>query len=102
MARQKHRLSLHQATELFGLLGDPSRLRIALLLARAGEMHGRELVAQLGLSQPVVSNHLKWLRMGGLVEFRRDGKRHYYRLATRVVTDLLRLVCDPALPEGPK
>ena len=85
-----------EATQLFRLLGEPTRLRIALLLADAGEMHGRALEGRLGLSEPRVSSHLKWLRLGGLVEFRQEGRRHYHRLATPVVANLLRLACDRA------
>jgi DNA-binding transcriptional ArsR family regulator len=93
---QPHGRAQPEATQLFRLLGEPTRLRIALLLADAGEMHGRALEGRLGLSEPRVSSHLKWLRLGGLVEFRQEGKRHYYRLATPVVANLLRLACDRA------
>jgi DNA-binding transcriptional ArsR family regulator len=79
---------------MFRLLGDPTRLRIALVLADAGEMHGRALEGRLGLSQPSVSTHLKWLRRGGLVESRQEGQHHYHRLATSVVANLLRLACE--------
>jgi DNA-binding transcriptional ArsR family regulator len=50
----------------------------------------------------VVSNNLTLLRRGGAVDFRRDGQRHYYRLAAPVVADLLRLVCDPRVLENLK
>jgi DNA-binding transcriptional ArsR family regulator len=85
-----------EATQLFRLLGEPTRLRIALLLADAGEMHSRALEGRLGLSRPLVSIHLKCLRLGGLVQYRQEGSRHYHRLATPVVGNLLRLACDRA------
>ena len=90
-----------EATQLFRLLGEPTRLRIALLLADAGEMHSRALEGRLGLSQPRVSSHLKWLRRGGLVECRRAGKFNHYRISAPVVADLLRLVYDKGLLEYP-
>ena len=100
MAKGK-RAQLHdpgqpEATQLFRLLGEPTRLRIALLLANAGEMHGRELEGRLGLSEPGVSNHLRLLRLAGLVEFRQEGKRHYHRLTSPVMANLLRLPCERA------
>ena len=85
-----------EATQLFRLLGEPTRLRIALVLADAGEMHSRALEGRLGLSEPRVSSHLKWLRLAGLVEFRQEGKRHYHRLTSPVMANLLRLPCERA------
>jgi DNA-binding transcriptional ArsR family regulator len=85
-----------EATQLFRLLGEPTRLRIALLLADAGEMHSRALEGRLGLSRSLVSIHLKCLRRSGLVQYRQERSRHYHRLATPVVANLLRLACDRA------
>ena len=65
---------------LFRLLGDGTRLRIVLLLARRGEWNVTELCATLGMPQPTVSHHLGLLRMGAVVTNRRQGKLIYYRL----------------------
>lgn len=56
---------------LFRALGDETRLRIFLLLAR-GEFCVCEIEDMLGLSQSLVSNHLAVLRRLGLVRSRRD------------------------------
>jgi DNA-binding transcriptional ArsR family regulator len=62
-----------------GLLGDPSRRAIFELLARRPRsVH--ELAAQLPISRPAVSQHLRVLREGGLVTSRADGTRRVYRL----------------------
>jgi DNA-binding transcriptional ArsR family regulator len=60
-------------------LAEPSRRRILDLL-RDRERSVNDLVAQLDLSQPGVSKHLKVLREAGLVEVRPDGKRRWYGL----------------------
>jgi DNA-binding transcriptional ArsR family regulator len=99
MAQKSHALTLDEAAGLFGLLGDPKRLRIALLLAQAGELHGRELRARLGLSPWGGDHHLGLLRTAGVVESRRDGKRHFYRLSAHVAADLLRFVLGRGEPE---
>jgi DNA-binding transcriptional ArsR family regulator len=91
---QPHGPAQPEATQLFRLLGEPTRLRIAFLLADAGEMDNRALEGRLDLSDSRVSSHLKWLRRGGLVESRQEGQRHYHRLATPVVANLLRLACE--------
>jgi ArsR family transcriptional regulator len=54
-------------------LSDVNRLRIVRRLAE-GEASTAELIAHVGLSQPLVSHHLKRLRVAGLVETRRVGR----------------------------
>jgi DNA-binding transcriptional ArsR family regulator len=54
-------------------LADVNRLRIVRRLAD-GEASVAELIAHVGLSQPLVSHHLKRLRVAGLVETRRVGR----------------------------
>ncbi len=64
-------------SQLFGLLGDSTRVRILLLLCR-GELNVSRLCAALGLPQPTVSHHLGLLRRGGFLTSRREGKSIYY------------------------
>ena len=54
-------------------LADVNRLRIVRRLAE-GESSVAELIAHVGLSQPLVSHHLKRLRVAGLIETRRVGR----------------------------
>ena len=54
-------------------LADVNRLRIVRHLAD-GEASVAELIAHVGLSQPLVSHHLKRLRVAGLIETRRVGR----------------------------
>ena len=54
-------------------LADVNRLRIVRRLAE-GEASVAELIAHVGLSQPLVSHHLKRLRVAGLVDTRRVGR----------------------------
>jgi len=55
-------------------LADVNRLRIVRRLA-ASEASMAELIAHVGLSQPLVSHHLKRLRVAGLIETRRVGRQ---------------------------
>ena len=61
-------------------LGDGTRLR-ALLALRGGELCVCDLIALLGLAPSTVSKHLALLWQAGLVERRKEGRWHYYRLA---------------------
>ncbi len=58
--------------DIFGALGDASRLRILALLRRM-ELSVGELAQVLGQSQPRVSRHVKILCDAGLAERRKEG-----------------------------
>lgn len=69
-------------TDAFNAVAEPRRREILDLLA-AGERSVNELVAVLGLAQPLVSKHLRVLREVGLVEVRDAGRQRLYRLNGR-------------------
>lgn len=60
-------------------LADETRLR-ALAALRDGELCLCQLIEVLGLSPSTVSQHLTMLWQAGLVERRKEGRWHYYRL----------------------
>ena len=60
-----------EAAELLRLLADPTRRQIFFALMR-GEFCNCELSAELGLSENLVSHHVRKLRDAGLVEEHRD------------------------------
>lgn len=66
-------------TDAFNAVAEPRRRQILDALA-AGERPVNELVAALGLAQPLVSKHLRVLREVGLVEARDEGRLRLYRL----------------------
>jgi DNA-binding transcriptional ArsR family regulator len=63
----------------FDVLAEPTRRRILDLLLERSRPVG-ELVAELGLSQPGVSKHLRVLRDSGFVRVRHDAQRRWYEL----------------------
>ena len=58
-------------------LGDPTRRRVLELL-RDGERAVVDVAAELPVSRPAVSQHLRVLKGAGLVTERKDGRRHLY------------------------
>ena len=65
--------------EWYGVLADPTRLRLLSLIAAQGEACAAcDLVEPLGVSQPTVSHHLKVLREAGLVDSEKRGRWVYY------------------------
>jgi DNA-binding transcriptional ArsR family regulator len=71
----------------FELVAEPMR-RSILDLLRERERSVGELVAQIGLSQPGVSKHLRVLREAGLVEVRRDAQRRWYTLHAQPLAEI--------------
>ncbi len=84
-------------TDIFDVIADGTRRDILqLLLRRTAEGDAgtsvSQIVADLGISQPTVSKHLKVLREAELVSVREDGQRRFYSLAVEpleVVDDWL-------------
>ena len=60
-------------------LGDPTRRAIFEQLRRGPRPVG-EIAAELPVSRPAVSQHLRVLKDAGLVTERREGTRRLYRL----------------------
>jgi DNA-binding transcriptional ArsR family regulator len=63
---------------LFRTLADPTRRALFERLCRDGEKTVAALTARAGVSQPVVSKHLKLLKEAGLVRARPDGRQTHY------------------------
>ena len=66
-------------TDAFNAVAEPRRREILDLLA-GGERPVGDLVRRLGVSQPLVSKHLRVLREVGAVDVRDEGRRRLYRL----------------------
>jgi DNA-binding transcriptional ArsR family regulator len=67
------------AAELLGHLADATRLHLLRLLAER-EQDVSSLTGQVAASRSSVSQHLGRLRLAGLVQARRDGRRMLYRI----------------------
>ncbi len=67
------------AGDPFEALGDPSRREILRLLS-AGDRPVGEIAAQMPISRPAVSRHLRVLKDAGMVAERAQGTRRIYRL----------------------
>jgi prepilin-type processing-associated H-X9-DG protein len=87
-----------ELAEMFRLLGDGSRLRIVLACLDGGHSVGA-LVSHLGLSQSLVSHHLRLLRAARLLRAERHGKQVHYSIADghvrSVLIDMVDHVAEP-------
>ena len=66
--------------DILRTLSNPRRLEILHVLARGPIEVGR-LAAEIGATQPNVSQHLAVLRAAGIVDAERDGREVRYRLS---------------------
>ncbi len=71
----------------FEALAAPTR-RAVFERLRAGPLSVSELAADLPVSRPAVSQHLKVLKDAGLVVERREGVKRIYRLDTDGIAEL--------------
>ena len=89
--------SLQAASELLKALASPVRLGIVRELADGGR-RVHELVDALGVSQPLVSQHLRVLRAYGIVAPRRVSREIEYTVVdervAHIVLDALRHVAE--------
>ena len=77
--KQPRPKELARAVARHRALGDETRLRILHLLV-GSEVCVCDLAAQLDITQPLLSFHLKTLRDAELVQTRRDGRWTHYSI----------------------
>lgn len=80
-----------QVAHYFGLLADPTRLRILSCLC-GEERPVHEVVARIGLTQANVSRHLNILYRAGVLDRRREGSSVLYRVVDPNFVDICRTV----------
>jgi DNA-binding transcriptional ArsR family regulator len=68
----------YDAETIFDALGDPTRRRVLQLVRDTGPAAVGAIAAELPVSRPAVSQHLRVLEGAGLVTSERHGTRHLY------------------------
>ncbi len=94
-ARRERGRQHDQLAFLARSLADENRLLILEAVSR-GKKSVSQIVEELGLSQPLVSHHLKELRRALLVTVERRGPFVFYELADRRILDILDRLQDVA------
>ncbi len=82
--------TLISLSEVFKVLGDPTRLKICLALSRR-ELCVTDIAGLLGLTESAVSHQLRLMKAMRLVTYRKEGKMTFYMLDDDHIEDLLRL-----------
>lgn len=79
-----------ECAQQFGLVGDPTRMKICWLLCKHKELSVGEIAEILDVSISVVSHSLKRLRQNQLVNSRRDYKQVFYSLSENSFNQVLK------------
>ena len=80
--------ALEPLAEYFKVFSEPNRLAVLDAL-RHGSLNVTAVVEQTGLSQALVSKHLKLLTIAGVVKRRPEGSLVYYEVIDKAVFKLL-------------
>ena len=86
-------------SDIFKILGDPSRLRIVAAL-RIRELCVGDLAGLMEISLSGVSHQLRFLKKSRIVKTRRDGKMIYYSLDDEHIGALLDIALAHVRDEG--
>jgi len=82
-----------ELAETFRLLGEPNRLRL-VAECLSGPKSVTELTEAVGVSQSLVSHHLRLLRAARLLRQNRQGKNVFYDLPDCHVSEMLTNMMD--------
>lgn len=83
----------YDLSELFKVLGDPTRLRILFTLLKS-EMCVCDIVELLDVTQSAVSHQLRVLKQARLVKYRREGKSVIYSIADDHVKTIIAMAIE--------
>ena len=83
--------TLNYIAQFFGLLSDPTRLKIVISL-KITELCVHEISETIGVSISAASHQLRLLKTAKMVKSRREGKMVYYSLDDEHIEQLISVV----------
>ncbi|MCB2193427.1 MAG: metalloregulator ArsR/SmtB family transcription factor [Deltaproteobacteria bacterium] len=86
---------IEDAAEMLKVMGHPMRIKIAQCLEPGAKNVG-EISQAIGAAQAATSQHLKALRMRGLLDARREGACVYYSIARPEVYKIIHCIREGA------
>lgn len=79
---------IRRTSDLFGVLSDPTRVRIIISISRE-ELCVGDIAREVGVSDSAVSHQLRVLRNMRIVEYRKEGRLTFYSLADEHIKNIL-------------
>jgi DNA-binding transcriptional ArsR family regulator len=87
--------------EIAALVGDPARTNILAALMDGRALTSKELAHIAGVTPQTTSGHLAKLTTANLLILMKQGRRHYYRIATPLVGQMLESIMAVASAQIP-
>lgn len=84
--------TLQESSEILRAIAHPLRMKILEFIDRNESINVNKIYNTLKLEQSITSQHLRILRMAGIVETEREGKYIRYRVAYNKVSRILHAV----------
>jgi ArsR family transcriptional regulator len=91
---------IETAAHAMKAISHPLRLKILCVLGPQ-EVNVQDIVDAVGTSQSNISQHLAILRSKGIVDWRKDGNRVYYRVADGRTLNLIAMMREVFCGEEP-
>jgi DNA-binding transcriptional ArsR family regulator len=104
MTKNQETTNIEDQAARFGVLADPTRLKLLRLLSKQREPNAlcvNALAYQLGVTQSAISQHLRVLKSAGLVKGERRGYRIHYFINQEALIKAQEQISD-ALPRRSK
>ena len=76
---------LQTSCELMRALAHPLRLKILEFIDRNGSINVNKIYNTLNIEQSITSQHLKIMRLAGVIDAERDGKYVHYTINYNVI-----------------
>lgn len=78
-----------EASKVLKAIANPNRLMILCQLKILGERSVNQLLENLSISQPALSQHLALMKEEGLITNRKRGTSIYYSISDEIVSSIL-------------
>ena len=85
---------LNEAVKVLRALDNPLRLKILAFITKKEAINVNKIYSSLKIEQSITSQHLRILRMAGLVQTKREGKFIYYSVVNSKVKDVVKVIGD--------
>ncbi len=85
------REELKKKADLFKILGHPLRLKILINIIEQDKSLVTNLVNDLNVSQPIVSQHINLLKKAGILEGCRNGNQIFYKVKDELVVKIIKI-----------
>lgn len=90
-----------QLAQIARALSDPTRLNLFRTIAEQGELSCGELAERFPVAQSTVSHHLNVLMNAGLVEMRKQGQHHLFRVRAEPLQAFCQQILQLLAPSPP-